>query len=193
MSAQEIQARPVTVTFQATGNLRLVRVPVRKLQVNMQHVMSEGLDYIFEPDGPGGSGGKLIVNDALIERDREFFERNDPKFPQDGSGDPLTLEWLRNHGLFGERFREIPQEPPDPAEILTMVTAATARGDEDALVAIYEDEDRTFKRPQILKPIEAALQGIEEQRALAAQPPEGADVGAGAQPGGTIRPPQREE
>lgn len=180
------------VTFQATGNLRLVRVPVRKIVVNMQHTMSEGLDYVFKPDGPGGSGGKLIVDDALIERDREFFERNDPKFPQDGTGDPLTLEWLRNHGQFGERFREIPQEPPNPAEVLTMVTAATARGDEDALVAIFEDEDSTFKRPEILKPIEAALQGIEEQRALRAQPAEGASVEAGAQPFGVVRQPEKE-
>lgn len=174
------------VVFKATGrNLRLVRVPVRKVIVNLTQDFTEGLDYVFEQDGPGESG-KLEVTKELIDRDREFFERNDEKF----KGDPLTLEWLRNHPLCGDRFVEIPPEAPDPQELLGQITQASARGDESTLTDLYEQEDRTFKRAQILEPITIALNAIEERRALEAQPPEGASAAAGAEP--EFRPPETE-
>lgn len=174
------------VVFKATGrNLRLIRVPVRKVIVNLTQDFTEGLDYVFEPDGPGGTG-KLEVTEELLERDRRFFERNDPNF----DGNPRTLEWLRAHNLYGDRFLEVPPTPPDPKGVLEQITAAAARGDETTLTELYEQEDRTFKRPEILEPITGALDAIEERRAIEQQPPEAPSAMAGAE---TFRPPEQPE
>lgn len=179
------------VVFVGTGNLRLVRVarwPDKSPLAQKRE--TEGLSYEFESDGPGGRGGRLVVDQALIDRDREFFERNDPKFPKDGTGDPLTVQWIRNHALFGERIKEVPATPPDPAETLAQITAAGVRGDEDALLRLHEEEERTFKRAEILRPIESALAAIEEARARVAQG-QGAPSAEVGTPG-SFRPPQPE-
>jgi hypothetical protein len=176
------------VVFQATGNLRLVRVPVRKTLVHLAENLTEGLDYVFQPAGPGQRAGRLEVDQELLDRDADFFRRNDPKYDEERG--PLTLEWLRAHGLYGERFMELPPEPPDPAETLGMIAAAAARGDEEKLAAIYDHEERTFNRPQILEPIKSGLLAIEERRALDSQPVEGADATAAPTPG--IRLPEKE-
>lgn len=179
---EALEAVQVPATFEATGNLRLIRVPVRKVLVGLAENFTEGLDYEFSPNR------RLVVDKELIERDHKFFQRNDPDY----DGNPRTLDWLRAHKLLGERFYEIPAEPPDPQETLETITAASARGDEEALMQLYEHEDRTFKRPQILKPIDSALRAIEERRALEQQPAEGASAQAGAAPPGTFRPPTGE-
>lgn len=167
------------VVFQSSGNLRLVRVPRRKTLVHLSENITEGLEYEFKPAGPGGRGGRLEVDQELLDRDDDFFRRNDPKYdPEKG---PLTLEWLRGHRLLGERFYELPATPPDPSELLQQVAGASVRGDESALVGLYEQERRTFQRPEILTPIQSALDAIEEANAAAEQPEEPA-AGAGIRP-----------
>ena len=183
---QDVERQEIfPVVFMGSGNLRLVRVPVRKVLVHMAESLTEGLDYQFQPTGPGGKQGRLEITQERIALDHDFFLRNDPDYDKEKG--PLTLEWIRNRPMFGERFWELPAVEPDPQETLEMIAAASARGDESALVAIYEQEKRTYGRSQILKPIEFGLQALEERRASEEQPKEGASAAAGA-----FRPPEQE-
>lgn len=183
------------VKFQANGRVRMVRVPADRVHGSrMQQQKIEGLAYEFTSAEGRARFGELIVDEELIQRDREFFERHDPSFPKDGTGDPMTVQWIRNHHYVGERVWEIPPTPPDPADTLRQVTQATARGDVDTLAKLYEREDSTFKRPMVLEPIESALAAIEEARAAAEQPAEpSAAIGTApdAPPQG-FRPPEKE-
>ena len=191
---QESPVDMLPVTFQAQGRVRLVRVPAdRAFGSRMQRQKIEGLAYEFVAPESRSRFGELIVDEDLIQRDREFFEKYDPTFPKDGSGDPMTLQWLRNHEYMGNRIWEIPPTPPDPSETLTQITTAAARGDVDALAKLYEREDATFKRAVILEPIETALNAIEEARAAQEQPAEpSAAVGTAPDHPPTFRPPEQE-
>jgi hypothetical protein len=182
------------VTFRANGRVRLVRVPEDRQALSRASSQKlPGLAYEFTaPEGQSRTG-ELIVTEDIIRRDREFFEQFDPTFPKDGSGDPMTLQWLRNHHYIGERMWEVPPTPPAPGPVLSLVTQATARGDIDALAKLYEQEDTTFKRAEILEPITAALDAIEEAKAAEAQPGEpSAAVGTAPDAPPQFRPPERE-
>lgn len=183
---QEDRVEIFPVVFQGSGNLRLIRVPIRKTLVHLAENFTEGLDYVFEPAGPGGKSGRLVVDEKLIQRDHEFFKRNDPDY--DAEKGPLTLEWLRNRPTFGERFWELPPTPPPAGPLLSQITKASAGGDVETLVRLYEQEKRTFARADILGPVEAGLQAIEDAQAAREQPPGGADADGGVAPASSDAP-----
>lgn len=66
--------------------------------------------------------------------------------------------------------------------MLQQITVAATRGDESALVDMYEQERRTFDRAEIKEPIQAALDALEEKRAAVSQPEEHPAAAAGIRP-----------
>jgi hypothetical protein len=177
-------------TFRANGRIRLVRVAEDRQALSRASSQKlPGLAYEFTAPEGASRSGELVVTEDIIRRDREFFEKYDPTFPKDGTGDPMTLQWLRNHNYMGERMWEIPPEAPAAGPILSQVTQAGVRGDVDALVKLYEQEETTFKRAEILEPITAALDAIEEAKAAASQPGE-PSAAVGTAPGSTSDLPQ---
>lgn len=135
-------------------------------------VPKTGLIYPFE-------GGRLIVDSQMIERDRDYFDRNPEDFkvafgssvyeppsidwdPQDPDRHPQTLEWLQGHDLLGDRFYELPLEVPSPTVELQVITMAAAKQDAAKIVEVLELELATWNRPEVIAQGQMALEALKE-------------------------------
>lgn len=148
-------------------NLRLIRFPsYPKYDANGESAgYTPELVYEFQ-------GGLLVVNEQLVERDRQFFEERarDRKIEFDGYYAENTIEWLESHEDYGLEFERQPDVAPPAGPLLEEITNAAMDGNLERLVELHEDEESTWARDEVLGPCRAAIARLEA--AAPSEPPE---------------------
>lgn len=133
---------------------RLVREPQHEQRTRdgkLVPVPGTGLVYQFE-------NGRLDVNDALLERDRRYFD----KHPDERTAGIDTLDWLRSHPRFGDGFVEITPEVPGPEDALAAI--ALAAHDPAELARILDEELEGHNRPVVVETATKALEALEQPK-----------------------------
>jgi hypothetical protein len=157
--AQDVTPTPDRPVFVASSpGLRLTRIGGRdRWEHGVKQELYPSLAYVFDSDG------FLIVDDALHERDKRYFDQYRDAFGGAHSEEPAE-DWLRAHGKFNvpRGFVENVPAPPDPSPVLNSITDALVANDEQALVRIYEEEEQGWAREPVLDAAKHALHRLEE-------------------------------
>lgn len=161
-------------------DMRLVRYPAPDLRDAMGGLSGAGAELVYE-----FNAGLLVVNDLLVERDREFLAERARMLHQDFDPSEYTaediIEWLEGHEDFGVTFFRQPEMAPPAGPLLEEITGAAIDGDLDRLVEIHEEEDSTWARDEVLAPVRAAITRLEARAAeSASKAPGGNSKGSAA-------------
>lgn len=168
-SADAKTALPITYTSWREGDefrgprpraLRLIRVPGPDLRDNAGALSGMGPELAYE-----FGDGLLVVNEQLIERDRNFLAQRAQQLHYDFDGDPRTVEWLEGHEDFNLQFFRQPDIAPPAGPLLSEITDAALDGDLDRLADIHERECETYSRPEVLEPVRRAIERLEARNA----------------------------
>lgn len=119
----------------------------------------EGLKLLYEHAEEEVRGNKLHVAKRPV-----FIE-----FESDGNGgqhfetdDPEMIAFLRGHEERERgQFSEIPKPKPHSGPVLAKIGVLAARGDVDALTALYVEEQDTYERADVLEAIKDTLEAFE--------------------------------
>lgn len=155
-------------------NLRMVRVQETEIPdpLGGKGKQVPGLRYEFVDS-------KLVVDDALMERDRQFFRDRAAIYgreePVEGKDFQSTLDWFRSHEELDKHFFEIAlsEMAPPPKDALKRVARHAANADKDALQAFLAEEEATYQREDVIDAAREALDAIEELSQPPENPPEG--------------------
>jgi hypothetical protein len=162
----------ITTFYSRHGKLRLVRVP--------QQVVPDGWgSQVTRERFPG-------VTRVVYEFDRGQLEvevggKNWHVLPDGPDGEEQsTIDWLRNHSEFNQRFHESGNEPgrplPSDEDFMGMVNAASMALDVDKITELLKNERETHNRPALVTIADRARkQALQMRQELEAQtPPEAA-------------------
>lgn len=159
--ATETKTRPVRFRSKH-HNLRLLRVQADSIPDPFGGKGKElpGLRYEFRDF-------KLVVDDALIERDRQYFRDRATLMgreePVEGVDYEPTLGWFRSHPEIDQSFIEIPlsEMAPPPNDAIKQITRLTAELKRDELQAFLDEERETYKREVVIESCEEALAQVD--------------------------------
>jgi hypothetical protein len=123
--------------------------------------------------------GYLVIDDRVRERDRRFFEEYGEKIGltkgpdgrwEDFGGkfrpDQPAEEWLREHRYFNASpgFVEVGYQAPDSGPVLALVADAVLAEDTEKLIGLYEAEEQSHNRPDVLERIKTAIETLDARR-----------------------------
>lgn len=141
------------------GRFKLIRQPQGELILPNGKVTRNpaqpGVNYWFEHGELTVREGQDVLADKINPDTGEIVEQD-------------ALEWLRSHPDYGNRFYEVEPVAPDPGPLYIQIGRLAAEADVDGLVALGDEENESWQRPEVLTAISDAIAGIEVKKPVKA-------------------------